>query len=47
MKPDHLKKIAKELGQRGGQKTLEKLGKEHFSKIGKAKKKSLKKEGEK
>lgn len=41
MKENHFKKIAKELGQRGGQKTLDKYGKEHFVKIGKTKKKNV------
>jgi hypothetical protein len=39
MNEKHFKKIAKELGKRGGEKTLTKYGTEHFSKIGKAKKK--------
>jgi len=32
---DNLSKIAKKLGQRGGKKTAELHGKEHFSKAGK------------
>lgn len=38
MNQKHFKEIAKELGQRGGKKTLTKYGKEHFSKMGKTKK---------
>ena len=37
-KQDYFKQIAKELGKQGGEKTLEKYGKEHFSSIGKSKK---------
>ena len=39
MTKKNISEAAKELGKKGGSATLKKYGKEHFSKLGKSKKK--------